>query len=90
MTDAIFGAVTSSFTAGGFVGSSCASVLLEKLGRRGALVLNSLCIALGSIAFAGSNSVTGLIAARYVSSLDAQDLQRLFICVLQQVHYRYW
>jgi MFS transporter, SP family, solute carrier family 2 (facilitated glucose transporter), member 3 len=71
MTDAIFGAVTSSFTAGGFVGSSCASVLLEKFGRRGALVLNSLCIALGSIAFAGSSSVTGLIAARFIIGIGS-------------------
>lgn len=69
MTDAIFGAVTSSFTVGGFVGSSCASVLLEKFGRRGALVLNSLCIALGSAAFGSSSSVAGLIGSRCVARL---------------------
>jgi MFS family permease len=65
MTDTVFGVVTSSFTLGGFVGSSAASPLLDHYGRRGVLIMNAVVVALGSAIFSLSITVQGLIAGRY-------------------------
>lgn len=64
MSKTVFGLVTASFTLGGLIGSGSASLLLDKWGRRGVLIINSLCLAMGSTVFAGSSTVTGLILGR--------------------------
>lgn len=68
MTDTVFGLVTSSFTLGGFLGSFAASPFLDRYGRRGVLVINSLAIAVGSTLFAISNTVELLILGRFVQN----------------------
>jgi MFS family permease len=48
MSDATFSLVTSVFTVGGFLGSSTASIAMERHGRKAALQISGLFVAVGS------------------------------------------
>ena len=60
----MFGVVTSFFTLGGLLGSSSANLVMNRVGRKGALVLNSIFIAVGSGIFAISSDVPGFLVGR--------------------------
>jgi len=48
MTDATFSFVTSMFTVGGLVGSTFASIVMDGYGRKAALQVSGLFVAVGS------------------------------------------
>ena len=48
MSDATFSVVTSVYTAGGFLGSSVANLVMDRWGRKGAVLASSLIMALGA------------------------------------------
>ena len=60
----MFGVVTSFFTLGGLLGSSSANLVMDRAGRKGALVLNSIFIAMGSVVFAISSDIPGFLLGR--------------------------
>ncbi|KAF8303086.1 general substrate transporter [Clavulina sp. PMI_390] len=66
MSKTVFGIVTASFTLGGFLGSSFASYFLERWGRRGSLIINSMVVALGSAFFSASSTINGLMFGRFL------------------------
>ncbi len=64
MSDALFGVITAFFTLGGLLGSLSANLIMDNVGRRGALLTNPMLIAVGSGIFSVSNSVASLAIAR--------------------------
>lgn len=64
MTDATFGMVTSSFTLGGFMGSSLANILMDKLGRRKAVMVNAGLVASGGAIMTVANGISSLVVGR--------------------------
>ena len=68
MSDAVFSLVTSMFTVGGFLGSSIASMVMERHGRKAALQFSGLAVAVGSGLMAIAPSTVILLLGRQVST----------------------
>ncbi|KAF8321442.1 major facilitator superfamily domain-containing protein [Cantharellus anzutake] len=71
ISDALFGVITAFFTLGGLLGSLSANLIMDCLGRRGALLVNAFIIAIGSTIFAISGGATGFIIARLIIGFGA-------------------
>jgi SP family facilitated glucose transporter-like MFS transporter 3 len=67
MSDATFSLVTSIFTAGGFLGSSTANIAMERHGRKAAVQISGLCVAVGSGLMAIAPSTFLLLLGRQQS-----------------------
>jgi MFS family permease len=67
MSDATFSLVTSMFTAGGFLGSSTANIAMERYGRKAALQISGLFVAIGSGLMAIAPSTFLLLLGRQYS-----------------------
>ncbi|KAF5391717.1 hypothetical protein D9757_001669 [Collybiopsis confluens] len=66
LDDFTFSVVTSVFNLGGLLGSSQASDLMERLGRKGSARISSFLIALGSALMSFSGSVAALAIGRFL------------------------
>ena len=64
MSDTTFSLVTSIFTVGGFLGSSTAGTIMERHGRKAALQVSGLFVAIGSGLMAIAPSTTPLLLGR--------------------------
>ena len=64
MTDATFSVVTSAYTAGGFMGSSVANVVMDRWGRKGAVLVSSFIMALGAGFMGVAASLSPLMIGR--------------------------
>jgi len=71
MTDATFSFVTSVFTVGGFLGSSTASIVMERHGRKAALQVSGLFVAVGSSLMAIAPSTFLLLLGRFLTGCGA-------------------
>ncbi|KAI5124073.1 hypothetical protein M0805_003900 [Coniferiporia weirii] len=71
MTDAQFSAVTASFTIGGLLGSLLGTPLTERRGRRGALIVNGLFIAVGGSLMALAPGMGTLLVGRLLIGIGA-------------------
>jgi hypothetical protein len=66
MSDATFSLITSMFTVGGFLGSCTASNVMNRRGRKAALQLSGLLVAVGSGIMGVASSIVLLLLGRYV------------------------
>jgi MFS family permease len=64
MSDTAFSLVTSMFTVGGFLGSFTSSMVMESHGRKAALQINGLSVAVGSGLMAVAPSTFLLLLGR--------------------------
>ncbi len=64
MSDATFSLITSMFTVGGFLGSCTASLVMDRSGRKGALQLSGLLVAVGSGLMGVASSTNLLLFGR--------------------------
>jgi MFS transporter, SP family, solute carrier family 2 (facilitated glucose transporter), member 3 len=64
MSDARFSLVTSVFTVGGFLGSSTANIAMERHGRKAAVQISGLFVAIGSGLMAVAPSTSLLVLGR--------------------------
>ncbi|KAI0295489.1 general substrate transporter [Russula brevipes] len=71
MSDATFSLVTSVFTVGGFLGSSTASIAMERRGRKAALQISGLFVAVGSGLMAIAPSTGLLLLGRFLTGCGA-------------------
>jgi len=71
MSDATFSLVTSMFTAGGFLGSSTANIVMERHGRKAALQISGLFVAIGSGLMAIAPSTFLLLLGRFLTGCGA-------------------
>jgi MFS family permease len=67
MSDATFSLVTSMFTVGGFLGSSTANIVMERHGRKAAVQISGLFVAVGSGLMAIAPSTFLLLLGRQLS-----------------------
>jgi MFS family permease len=67
MSDATFSLVTAMFTAGGFFGSSIANIIMERHGRKAAIQISGLFVAVGSGLMAIAPSTSLLLLGRQLS-----------------------
>jgi len=67
MSDATFSLVTSMFTVGGFLGSSTANIVMERHGRKAAMQISGLFVAVGSGLMAIAPSTFLLLLGRQLS-----------------------
>ncbi|KNZ55602.1 hypothetical protein VP01_2637g2 [Puccinia sorghi] len=67
MSDTLFGFITASYPIGGFIGSVCASKLIQgHRGKRNSLFISALSIGLGSLLMSLSNFVLPIIIGRTI------------------------
>lgn len=71
LTDAEFSAVTAFFTVGGLVGSLLGTPLTERRGRRGALVVDGILIAVGCALMSVAPGMSFLLAGRFFIGIGA-------------------
>ncbi|KAG9011796.1 hypothetical protein FRB94_007522 [Tulasnella sp. JGI-2019a] len=71
MSDAAFGLVTSMFTVGGLIGSLSSGAIMNKLGRKGAVRINSFSIGLGSVIMMLAWSFWTLLIGRFLIGIGA-------------------
>ncbi|KAG8799484.1 hypothetical protein FRC19_003759 [Serendipita sp. 401] len=71
MEDAEFGLITSIFTIGGLISSLVANRITDPYGRRPAVQINAILVALGSAIAATASSVFALSVARFLIGLAA-------------------
>lgn len=71
MSDATFSLITSMFTVGGFLGSSTASVVMDRRGRKAALQLSGLLVAVGSGLMGVASSAVLLLLGRFLIGCGA-------------------
>ncbi|KAI0306708.1 general substrate transporter, partial [Multifurca ochricompacta] len=71
MTDAAFSLVTSIFTVGGLLGSSIASILMDRHGRKVALQISAFFVAMGSGLMSVAPSTTLLLFGRFLTGCGA-------------------
>ncbi|KAG8831585.1 hypothetical protein FRC17_002901 [Serendipita sp. 399] len=71
MEDAEFGLITSIFTIGGLISSLLANRITDPYGRRPAVQINAILVALGSAIAATASSVFALSVARFLIGLAA-------------------
>ncbi|KAI9509950.1 general substrate transporter [Russula earlei] len=71
MSDATFSLVTSVFTVGGFLGSSTAGAVMERLGRKPALQISAVFVAVGSGLMGIAPSTFLLLLGRFLTGCGA-------------------
>jgi len=71
MSDATFSLVTSMFTVGGFLGSSTANIVMERHGRKAAVQISGLFVAVGSGLMAIAPSTFLLLLGRFLTGCGA-------------------
>lgn len=71
LTDAEFSAVTAFFTVGGLVGSLLGTPVTERRGRRGALIVDGILIAVGSALMSLAPGMGLLLAGRFFIGMGA-------------------
>ena len=74
MSDTTFSLVTSMFTAGGFFGSSTANIVMERHGRKAAIQISGLFMAVGSGLMGIAPSTFLLLLGRQLSHSIAATL----------------
>ncbi|KAA1474808.1 general substrate transporter [Dentipellis sp. KUC8613] len=71
MSDATFSAVTAVFTVGGLLGSLSSKYVVDRFGRKGAVICNSVLVAMGSGLMGISASVAPLMFGRILTGAGA-------------------
>jgi MFS transporter, SP family, solute carrier family 2 (facilitated glucose transporter), member 3 len=80
MSDTAFSLVTSMFTVGGFLGSFTSSMVMESHGRKAALQINGLSVAVGSGLMAIAPSTFLLLLGRQLACSTAATTSCLLAC----------
>lgn len=69
LSDAVTGAIVSTFTAGAVIGTMFVSLLADRYGRRGAIFVGAVLACVGGALQGGAMNVTMMIAGRIISGL---------------------
>ncbi|KAH9946362.1 general substrate transporter [Epithele typhae] len=71
MTDTTFSFLTSVYTVGGFLGSIGANVVMDRYGRKGAMLISAFIMAIGSGLMGVAASLTPLLFGRLFTGISA-------------------
>lgn len=79
MDDATFSVVTSVYTVGGLLGSLGANIVMDRWGRKGAVLTSAFIMAVGAGFMGVAASLSPLILGRCASSLPLSIPPSLYI-----------